>query len=128
MFYRIIAILTLMFATSVSYAGTSYEVISKVDDEITSYMVIFGGGRRFKQHTAFDPASKKFVYMQWARDKEDPKPIAKIWDHETGKITELYQFPGVKNPLPIIPSIQDMKVCPVTGSTDFEAIPRIAID
>jgi hypothetical protein len=128
MFYRIIAILTLMFATSVSYAGTSYEVISKVEDEITSYMVIFGGGRRFKQHTAFDPASKKFVYMQWARDKDDPKPVAKIWDHETGKITELYQFPGVKNPLPIIPSIQDMKVCPVTGSTDFEAIPRIAID
>jgi|TARA_B110000495_G_C22842610_1_gene491404 hypothetical protein len=117
-----------MFATSVSYAGTSYEVISKVEDEITSYMVIFGGGRRFKQHTAFDPASKKFVYMQWARDKDDPKPVAKIWDHETGKITELYQFPGVKNPLPIIPSIQDMKVCPVTGSTDFEAIPRIAID
>jgi hypothetical protein len=128
MFYKIIAILTLMFATSVSYAGTSYEVISKVEDEITSYMVIFGGGRRFKQHTAFDPASKKFVYMQWARDKDDPKPVAKIWDHETGKITELYQFPGVKNPLPIIPSIQDMKVCPVTGSTDFEAIPRIAID
>jgi len=128
MFYKIIAILTLMFSTSVSYAGTSYEVISKVEDKTTSYMVIFGGGRRFKQHTAFDPASKKFVYMQWARGKEDPKPVAKIWDHETGKITELYQFPGVKNPLPIIPSIQDMKVCPVTGSTDFEAIPRIAID
>ena len=128
MFYRIIAILTLMFATSVSYAGTSYEVISKVEDKTTSYMVIFGGGRRFKQHTAFDPASKKFVYMRWERGKDDPKPAAKIWDHETGKITELYQFPGVKNPLPIIPSIQDMKVCPVTGSTDFEAIPRIAID
>jgi hypothetical protein len=128
MFYKIIAILTLMFATSVSYAGTSYEVISKVEDKTTSYMVIFGGGRRFKQHTAFDPASKNFVYMQWARDKEDPKPVAKIWDHETGKITELYQFPDVKNPLPIIPSVNAMKVCPITGSKDFEAIPRIVID
>ncbi len=128
MFYKIIAILTLMFATSVSYAGTSYEVISKVEDKTTSYMVTFGGGRRFKQHTAFDPASKKFVYMQWARDKEDPKPVAKIWDHETGKITELYQFTDVKNPLPIIPSVNAMKVCPITGSKDFEAIPRIVID
>ena len=128
MFYKIIAILTLMFATSVSYAGTSYEVISKVEDKTTSYMVIFGGGRRLKQHTAFDPARRKFVYMQWARDKEDPKPVAKIWDHETGKITELYQFPDVKNPLPIIPSINAMRVCPITGSKDFEAIPRIAID
>ncbi|MDC0574946.1 hypothetical protein OAO39_03335 [Pirellulaceae bacterium] len=128
MFYKIIAILTLMFATSVSYAGTSYEVISKVEDKTTSYMVTFGGGRRFKQHTAFDPASKKFVYMQWGRDKEDPKPVAKIWDHETGKITELYQFTDVKNPLPIIPSVNAMKVCPITGSKDFEAIPRIVID
>ena len=128
MFYKIIALLTLMFATSVSYAGISYEVISKVDGKTTSYMVIFGGGRRFKQHTAFDPASKKFVYLQWGRGIEDPKPVAKIWDHETGKIIELYQFPGMKNPLPIIPSIEAIKVCPVTGSKDFEAIPRIAID
>ena len=128
MFYKIIALLTLMFVTTVSYAGTSYEVISKVDGKTTSYMVIFGGGRRFKQHTAFDPASKKFVYLQWGRGIEDPKPVAKIWDHETGKIIELYQFPGVKNPLPIIPSIKAIKVCPVTGSKDFEAIPRIAID
>ena len=128
MFYKMIALLTLMFVTNVSYAGTSYEVISKVDDKTTSYMVTFGGGFRFKQHTAFDPASKKFVYLQWGRGKEDPKPVAKIWDHETGKITELYQFPGVKNPLPIIPSIKAMKVCPVTGSKDFEAIARIAID
>ena len=128
MFYKNISVLAMIFATSVPYAGTSYEVISKVEGKTTSYMVTFGGGRRFKQHTAFDPASKKFVYLQWARDKEDPKPVAKIWDHETGKITALYQFPGVKNPLPIIPSIQAMKVCPVTGSKDFEAIPRIAID
>ena len=128
MLYKILTVFTLMFATTVSYAGISYEVISKVDDDTTSYMVIFGGGRRFKQHTAFDPVSKQFVYMQWARDQEDPKPVAKIWDHETGKIIELYQFPGVKNPLPIIPSIKAMKVCPVTGSKDFEAIPRIAID
>ena len=128
MSYKNIAILTLMFATSVSYAGISYEVISKVDGKTTSYMVIFGGRGRFKQHTAFDPVSKKFVYMEWARGIEDPKPVAKIWDHETGKVTELYQFPGVKNPLPIIPSIKAMKVCPVTGSKDFEAIPRIAID
>ena len=128
MFYKMIALLTLMFATSVSYAGTSYEVISKVDGKTTSYMVTFGGGFRFKQHTAFDPASKKFVYLQWATKQPDPKPVAKIWDHETGKIPELYQIPGVKNPLPIIPSVKAMKVCPVTGSKDFEAIPRIAID
>ena len=118
----------LMFVTSVSYAGTSYEVISKVDGKTTCYMVTFGGGFQFKQHTAFDPVSNKFVYLQWARKQPDPKPVAKIWDHETGKITELYQFPGVKNPLPIIPSIRAMKVCPVTGSKDFEAIARIAID
>ncbi len=128
MLYKMIALLTLMFVTNLSYAGTSYEVISKVKDKTTSYMVTFGGGFRFKQHTAFDPVSKKFVYLQWATKQPDPKPVAKIWDHETGKITELYQFPGAKNPLPIIPSIEAMKVCPVTGSKDFEAIPRIAID
>jgi len=128
MLYKTLALLTLMFVTTVSYAGTSYEVISKVDGKTTSYRVTFGGGRRFKQHTAFDPASKKFVYLQWATKQPDPKPVAKIWDHETGKITELYQFPGVKTPLPIIPSIKAMKVCPMTGSKDFKAIPRIAID
>jgi len=34
----------------------------------------------------------------------------------------------VKDPLPVIPSIEDMKVCPMTGDKKFEAKLTIIVD
>lgn len=109
-------------------AGTGYEVTSKKGDKTITYNVKFGGGKLFGQHTAFDPVSKSFVYLSWRRNVEAPKPVASIWDHETGRTIKLYKFPDVKLPLPVIPSIKAMKVCPMTGDHNFKAKPVLAYD
>lgn len=100
-------------------AGDGYEVSSKSGDKVVTYRVNFGGGKRFEQHTGFDPASKKFVYLSWTRGEPSPKPVSSIWDHKTGAIIDLYEFPNVKHPLPVIPSIDSMKACPMTGDKQF---------
>lgn len=77
---------------------------------------------------AFLPASKSFVYLNWKGDEPRPEPACSIWDHQTEKTIALYQFPNVECPLPVIPSIQEMKVCPKTGDKDFKYRTVIAYD
>lgn len=121
-------LLLLSLLTNLGLAGTGYEVTSTDGERTVTYKVNFGGGRMFNQHTAYDPASKKFVYLSWKRGEPDPKPVCSIWNHQTGETIELYRFPKVKNPLPIIPSIDAMKVCPRTGDKNFKHERRIAYD
>jgi hypothetical protein len=102
-------------------AGATYEVTSKVGDQVVKYKVKFGGGFMFEQMTAFDPASKKFVYLTWKRNEAKPEPAAVIWDHRTGKKIELYKFPDAEHPLPVIASIEEMKFCPMTGVQTFSS-------
>lgn len=109
-------------------AGTIYEVTAKSDGETITYQVRFGGGFRFDHFTAFDPASKKFVYMSWDRDAQAPEPAMHIWDHRSGETIPLYKFPDVENPLPVISSMEEMKVCPITGDKAFKSQAVIAID
>ena len=131
----ILPLILLAVITNTAFAGTGYEVTAKDGDEETTYMVNFGGGMFFDQYTAFDPASKKFVYLSWRsrpmndEEPEDPpKPVCSIWNHETGETIDLYKFPNVEHPLPVIPSIEKMKVCPITGDENFTSQPRIAYD
>jgi hypothetical protein len=123
-----VSLVLLLFLTCTAFAGTGYEVTSSDGEKTVTYNVRFGGGMFFQKYTAFDPASKKFVYLTWKRDQPEPKPVSSIWDHETGRTIALYQFPGAKHPLPVIPSIEAMKVCPVTGDKDFKYQAAIAID
>ncbi|PQO35598.1 hypothetical protein [Blastopirellula marina] len=116
-------------------AGTGYEVTAKDGDKTVTYMVKFGGARLFDQYTAFDPATKKFVYLTWnsrplggGKPEAPPKPVASIWNHATGETIELFKFPGAEHPLPVIPSIEAMKFCPITGDQHFQARPHIAYD
>ena len=83
MLMRLIIMTLFIMISSQVFAGTGYEVTVETDEETKSYMVIFGGGRLFEQHTGFDPDTKKFVYLRWARAEEPPKPVAKIWKHDT---------------------------------------------
>jgi hypothetical protein len=118
----------LIFGTCSVWAGDGYEVTARQGDKELTYRVNFGGGRMFDQYTAFDPESKKFVYLTWERKVKPPKPAMTIWDHRTGELIPLYKFPDVKNPLPIIPSMEAMKVCPLTGDKEFKAKLVMAID
>jgi len=111
-----------------TFAGCGYQITSTHDGKTVRYMVTFGGGQLFDQYTAFDPVSKNFVYLEWPRDQKTPKPVGAIWDDQTGQTLDLYQFPGVKHPLPVRPSIMAMKVCPLTGDKDFKVQESIAID
>ena len=120
--------LFIAFLASPALAGTGYEVTSKEGDKTITYMVNFGGGKLFEQHTAYDPVSKSFVYLSWPRNREAPKPVSSIWDHETGRTIHLYKFPKVKHPLPVIPSIEAMKVCPKSGDRNFKSKPVLAYD
>ena len=125
-------LLTLLFCLSLSMpslAGTTYEVTaSDADGNAVTYQVNFGGGKLFEQYTAYDPASGKFVYLSHRRGEKAPEPAATIWDHTTGKTIELYKFPDVEQPLPIIPSIREMAFCPKTGDKNYKSKPIIAYD
>ena len=120
--------LVLLVVSDSVHAGTGYEVTSQKAGKSMTYKVNFGGGKRFEQHTAFDPATRKFVYLSWMRGTKAPEPAARIWDHTTGKTTELFVFPNAKHPLPVIPSMDAMKICPMTGDRNFEAKKVIVYD
>src|SRR5262249_45004149 len=110
-------ILALIVTTAT--AGTVYEVTASSGTEKVTYRVKFGGGKASAQWTAFDPKSKKFLYLTWDRGEAAPKPVATIWDHKTGETVTLYKFPGADPRVPVIPPIKDMKVGPMTGDKDF---------
>lgn len=121
-------VVNLLTGTSLVSAGNIYQVTSKDGEKTITYEVCFGGGRLMDQFTAFDPASKKFVYLQWKRSDEKPAPAMKVWDHRTGETILLYRFPDAKNPLPVVPSIDAMKVCPLTNDKNFKAKLHIIVD
>ncbi|MBL8813555.1 MAG: hypothetical protein JNM43_25540 [Planctomycetaceae bacterium] len=129
MFRRLVLACSILFLSAASsLAGNIYEVTSTDGKTTQTYQVRFGGGKLFDTFTAFDPASQKFVYLEWKRSEDAPKPALTFWDHKTGETVALYKFPDVKNPLPVIPSIDDMKVCPMTGDKKFEAKLTIIVD
>jgi hypothetical protein len=119
---------SILIGTSLASAGNIYKVTSQDGDKTISYEVRFGGGRLMDQFTAFDPETKKFVYLQWERKGKAPIPAMKLWDHRTGETISLYRFPNVKNPLPVIPSIDAMKACPITNDKNFKAKLYIIVD
>lgn len=124
----LIAALTLLALTPCCLAGVVYRVTASDGKNEVTYEVKFGGGRKFELATAFDPASKKFVYLQWERDGVKPEPAGSIWDHRSGQTVQLYRFPGVAQALPIIPSIDDLTICPKTGSKKLAKRKHIIFD
>ncbi len=122
------AVVGLLAGMTPTLAGNIYKVTSQDGDKTITYEVRFGGGRLMHQFTAFDPETKKFVYLRWKRDGEKPAPAMKVWDHRTGETILLYRFPDAKNPLPVIPSLDAMKVCPLTGDKNFKAKLHIIVD
>lgn len=129
LFRRLLFVLFgVVIGVSSASAGNVYQVTSRDGEKTITYEVRFGGGRLMDQLTAFDPETKKFVYLQWKRSGEKPAPAMKVWDHRTGETIPLYRFPDARNPLPVIPSIKAMKVCPITGDKDFKARLHIIID
>ncbi len=127
--------LLLAVPVRVGFAGDVYTLqaaTNEVDPQTgllrtITYDVTFGGGFISDMVTAFDPKSRKFVYLTWKRDEKAPQPIGEIWDPHTGKTLRLFKFPGVEHPLPEIPSISDMKVCPFTGG-NFLILKRLLYD
>ena len=114
------SLFVLAFSTG-AYVSEEYTITSS--DGKTSYTeVAFGGDKEGEMLTAFDPESKKFVYLYWKRSEARPKPVAKIWDHRTGETIALYKFPGVTQPLPEIKSIKDIKCFPLTTDKNFKVV------
>ena len=118
----------LLLNTATLFAGEGYEVTSTDGKTTKTYMVRFGGGKLMEQATSFDPASQKFVYLSWKRDTPMPKPAGSIWLAATGETIPLYKFPDVETPLPIIPSIEALKVCPYTGDKKLKAELKMFFD
>jgi len=124
----ILMALILLCCVESALAVTRYRITSHDGDKVVEYQVSFGGAKLFEQWTAFDPASKTFVYLSFTRGAEPPKPTATIWDHRTGETIPLYKFPDVEQPLPVIPSLGGMKVCPLTGDKKFKAETYMFLD
>lgn len=118
---KALAVLLLALMSGTALAGTIYEVTAKKGDEEVKYRVKFGGGKAVNVWTAFDPATKQFVYLTWKRTDPMPEPVATIFDHRTGETIKLYKFPKAEHPLPLIPKLDDLKVCPITGDKNFSA-------
>lgn len=123
---RAILVLVLWLLPSLTFAGRIYEIAVEHNGETKRYNVQIGGGERAEVWTAFDPALKQFVHLKFARGEAEPKPVAEIWDSKTGSTIKLYQFD--KRILPRIEKIEDLKVCPFTGSTKLRVEAVIAID
>jgi hypothetical protein len=116
----IIAFLFLPVGNGLAQEGNVYKITSA--DGESSYEAVFypkgsGGSDQNFLYTAFDPDSKKFVY--WV-GKGSPKAVGRIWNSATGETTWLYEFPGAKQPLPVIESIDDIKAFPGTKNKDFK--------
>ncbi len=124
----VLVLVGLLAGPSLATAANIYQVTGNDGDKTVTYEVTFGGGKLFDQMTAFDPETKKFVYLQWKRTDEKPAPVMKVWDHRMGETILLYKFPDAKNPLPVIPSVDAMKVCPLTGDKNFKAKLHIIAD
>lgn len=114
--------------TSVADAGQRLIITAGEGADAVTYEVDFGGGKLMEKYTAWDPVGKKFVYLTFPRRGEAPKPASTIWDHRTGETIALYTFPGAAQPLPIIPSADDMKICPKTGKKITERKTKLFID
>lgn len=120
--------IALLLFCSKAMAGEIYEVTSRDRENNVIYRVRFGGGKLMDQYTAFDPETKSFVYLSWKRQDEAPKPVMTIWNHHDGELLALYNFPEAKHPLPIIPNMDAIKVCPLTGDRSFNAKLIIFVD
>lgn len=120
-------VFSVLSAVSV-WAGDGYEVTAQQGGKQITYTVYFGGGQKFDQYTAFDPKSKTFVYLSWERTAKPPQPVKMVWDKDKKEKIPLYKFPNVKEPLPIIPSIEAMKVCPITGDKNFKVKLAVIVD
>jgi hypothetical protein len=122
------AVVALALTAGIGSAGTTYQITSSNGKETRTYEVSFGGGKLFERLTAFDPKSKQFVYLSFRRGSPAPEPVGAIWDHRTGETLPLYRFPGVDQPLPVIPSIDDLRVCPFTGARDLKKTVKVIYD
>jgi len=107
-----LSIVCCLLLSNIALAGTGYIISSDEGDEKVTYRVKFGGGKLNEQWTAFDVASKKFVYLRFPRNGEQPKPVAHHWNPSTGDTAPLYKFPEVDLPLPLIPNVEALKVVP----------------
>lgn len=112
----------------VAVLATGYEITSRQGDEVITYMVRFGGGKQFESYTGFDPISKQFVYLSWPRGDAPPQPVSSYWDPTSARHIVLYQFPDTKQAIPVISSIDAMKVCPLTGDKNFKHKAVMMID
>ena len=123
---RAIVVLLLAISPSLAFAGNIYTIAVEHGGETKRFTVQIGGGERTEVWTAFDPAQKRFVHLKFARGAAEPKPAGEIWDSRTGATIKLYTFE--KSLLPRIEKIEDLKVCPFTGSTKLSIEEIIAID
>ena len=98
---QLFVVVSLLAGTMPARAGNVYKVTGQDGDKIVTYEVRFGGGKLMDLFTAFDPETKKFVYLQWKRSDEKPAPAMQVWDHRTGETIPLYRFPDAKHPLPV---------------------------
>ena len=112
---------SLLVGTLSAPAENIYKVTGRDGEKTSTYEVRFGGNKLMDQFTAFDPETKKCVYLRWSRKERPPVPVMKLWDYRTGETILLYHFPNAKNPLPVIPSIESMKACPFTNDKTFKA-------
>lgn len=124
----LILICIILYNSASLRAGEGHEITSTDGKTTKTYMVRFGGGKLNEMATAFDPASKKFVYLSWKRGTAMPKPAGSIWLAATGETIPLYKFPDVETPLPVIASIKDLKACPFTGDKNLMSELKIFFD
>ncbi|WP_254507180.1 hypothetical protein [Anatilimnocola floriformis] len=117
-----------LLAVNVASAGSGYVISSGEGEDEVTYKVNFGGGRRFEQYTAFDPASKKFVYLKFNRGEAGPAPASSIFNPATGEMTPLYKFPDVEQPLPIIKNIEELKAVPFAKKPGIKTKLVVAYD
>jgi hypothetical protein len=117
--YSFITLLILIFIiSSISYAGSMFEVQCTDTSCGFKTSISIGGGFNFGQITGYCRKCNEPVYIQWkiikyVREKE-PDPTMLFWDPTfgNGKIRRIYKCPKCDMPFIEITNIDDFHYCP----------------
>lgn len=102
-------------APGIVSAGSAYTVTCESPDCGFKAGVSFGGGMLRGQITGYCVACKKFVYLDYDRKAEKPKPLATVWDSSMGLHLNLYSCPSCRAPFAEIASEKALICCPACG-------------
>ena len=116
-------ILAIASCIAIAAFGRTYSKV-KCGTEACSYEDLIGEGPTKMRDwvTGHCLSCEQIVWRNWERHEEaqNRPPISKVWDHESGKIRNVFSCPHCEKPVLAIQAMQEIKHCPKCTSNKIE--------